>query len=75
MNRPLKREILETLSARGQLSVPGIADALDRHPVTVDRGCYDLQTDGYIVIATSGGAYRLTEKGRSRLDGSDPEDA
>ena len=71
MDPSLEREILETLSARGQLSVSGIADALDRHPVTVDRQCYDLQSDGYIVIATSGGAYKLTSKGQSRLDKTD----
>ncbi|MCQ4333759.1 HTH domain-containing protein [Natronomonas sp. F2-12] len=73
MDGSLEREILEVLAAHGQLSVPGIADALDRHPVTVDRQCYDLQTDGHIVIATSGGAYKLTEEGRSRLERSDDE--
>jgi aspartyl-tRNA(Asn)/glutamyl-tRNA(Gln) amidotransferase subunit C len=68
MDRGLEREILETLAAHGQLSVSGLADALDRNPVTVDRQCYDLQTDGYIVIAASDGTYELTSKGRTRLE-------
>mgnify|MGYP000013985005 CR=1 FL=1 len=73
MDQGLEREILETLATHGQLSVAGLAEALDRHPVTVDRQCYDLQTDGYIVIATSGGTYKLTPKGKSRLDESTGE--
>lgn len=73
MGRGLEQEILETLAEDGQLSVSGLADALDRHPVTVDRQCYDLQSDGYIVIATSGGTYKLTPKGLSRLDGTAEE--
>ncbi|TKR25339.1 Lrp/AsnC family transcriptional regulator [Natronomonas salsuginis] len=66
MDRGLEQAVLELL-AEEQHSVSGIADALDRHPVTVDRQCYDLQTDGYIAVATSGGTYRLTAKGRERL--------
>jgi DNA-binding IclR family transcriptional regulator len=66
MDRGLERAVLELL-AEEQHSVSGIADALDRHPVTVDRQCYDLQTDGYIAVASSGGTYRLTAKGRERL--------
>ncbi|WP_254839610.1 HTH domain-containing protein [Natronomonas marina] len=64
--------ILKLLAAHDQLPVTTIADELDRHPVTVDRQCYDLQNDGYIRIAASGGAYTLTEEGRQRLaDGAD----
>ncbi|MFO7925486.1 MAG: MarR family transcriptional regulator [Halobacteriota archaeon] len=66
MDRGLERDVLELL-AEEQCSVSMIANALDRHPVTVDRQCYDLQTDGYIAIASSGGTYRLTVKGRERL--------
>jgi Mn-dependent DtxR family transcriptional regulator len=61
------RAILRLLDEQGQLPVTAIAESLDRHPVTVDRQCYDLQRDGYIRMATSGGAYALTEKGRTRL--------
>jgi len=68
MEHGLERDVLEVLAAGDRQSVSGIADALGRHPVTVDRQCYNLQTDGYIAIASSGGAYRLTEKGRERLD-------
>jgi DNA-binding IclR family transcriptional regulator len=63
-----ERSILELLAEGEQLPVTQIAERLDRHPVTVDRQCYDLQRDGYIVIAASGGAYRLTAKGRERLE-------
>ena len=62
--------ILLLLAERGQLPVASIAEELGRHPVTVDRQCYDLQRDGYIRIAASGGAYALTDAGRDRLDGS-----
>jgi len=67
-NGPADR-ILELLAAHDQLPVTTIAEELDRHPVTVDRQCYDLQTDGYIRIAASGGAYALTDAGRARLAG------
>ena len=71
MEQGLAIDVLEVLAAGEQRSVAGIADALDRHPVTVDRQCYDLQTDGYILIASSGGTYKLTEKGRERLTATD----
>ncbi len=61
--------ILELLAEHDQLPVTTIAEELDRHPVTVDRQCYDLQNDGYIRIAGGGGAYALTEDGRARLAG------
>ncbi len=67
MTQGLDVAVLEVLARGEQRSVAGIADALGQHPVTVDRRCYDLQTDGYIAIASSGGTYRLTEKGRERL--------
>lgn len=61
--------ILELLAEHDQLPVTTIAEELGRHPVTVDRQCYDLQNDGYIRIAASGGAYALTEAGRARVTG------
>lgn len=64
------RTILRLLDEQGQLPVTAIAEELDRHPVTVDRQCYDLQQDGHIRMATSGGAYALTEEGRNRLSES-----
>ena len=64
------RTILRLLDEQGQLPVTAIAEELDRHPVTVDRQCYDLQRDGHIRMATSGGAYALTEEGRKRLSES-----
>lgn len=70
MEQGLEREILETLASGDRRSVAGLAEALGRHPVTVDRQCYDLQADGYIAVASSGGTYRLTAKGRERLDGA-----
>ncbi len=73
MDRDLQRTVLETLAEHGQLSVSALAETLDRHPVTIDRQCYDLQTDGYIVIASSGGTYKLTTKGRSRVNEPDVE--
>ena len=72
MEPGLASDVLGVLDGGEQRSVAGIADALDRHPVTVDRQCYDLQSDGYIVIASSGGTYKLTEKGRKRLADADP---
>lgn len=66
--------ILELLAEHDQLPVKSIADELDRHLVTVDRQCYDLQTDGYIRIAGSGAAYTLTEAGRERLASDAEED-
>lgn len=67
MEGSLETDVLELLAAADRRSISGIADALGEHPVTVDRQCYDLQTDGYIAVASSGGTYRLTEKGRRRL--------
>lgn len=67
MVQGLEREVLELLETQGRCSVIGIAEILDRHPTTVDRQCYDLQVDGYIAIASSGGTYKLTEEGRNRL--------
>jgi predicted ArsR family transcriptional regulator len=65
--------ILELLAAHDQLPLGTIADELDRHPVAVDRQCYDLQTDGYVRIAASGSAYVLTDAGRDRVGGeADP---
>lgn len=61
--------ILELLAEHDQLPLKTIADELDRHPVTVDRQCYDLQADGYIRIAGSGSAYALTDAGRNRVGG------
>ena len=65
--------ILELLAARDQLPLGTIADERNRHPVAVDRQCYDLQTDGYVRIAGSGSAYVLTAAGRDRVGGeADP---
>jgi len=61
--------ILELLAEHDQLPLKTIADELDRHPVTVDRQCYELQADGYIRIAGSGSAYALTAAGRDRVAG------
>ena len=44
-------------------------EKLHRHPITVDRQCYDLQRDGYIRIAASGSAYTPTAAGRDRITG------
>jgi DNA-binding IclR family transcriptional regulator len=71
MDEGIERAVLEVLDEEGRCSVTGIAEALDRHPVTVDRQCYDLQVDGYIAIATSGGTYRLTDQGHERLESTD----
>jgi predicted ArsR family transcriptional regulator len=73
MDDPSVDRILELLAAHDQLPLGTIADELDRHPVTVDRQCYDLQTDGYVRIAGSGSAYVLTDAGRDRVaDEADP---
>jgi predicted ArsR family transcriptional regulator len=73
MDDPSTDRILELLAAHDQLPLGTIADELDRHPVTVDRQCYDLQTDGYVRIAGSGSAYVLTDAGRNRVaDEADP---
>jgi DNA-binding IclR family transcriptional regulator len=69
MDRTLELAILEVLAENDRRSVVSIAETLDRHPVTVDRQCYDLQVDGYIRIASSGGTYTLTDAGRERIDG------
>jgi len=68
MEESLEADVLKLLAADERRSISGIADALGEHPVTVDRQCYDLQTDGYIAVASSGGTYRLTEKGHRRLE-------
>ena len=44
-------------------------EKLHRHPITVDRQCYDLQRDRYIRIAASGSAYTPTAAGRDRITG------
>ena len=73
MDDPSVDRILELLAAHDKLPLGTIADELDRHPVTVDRQCYDLQTDGYVRIAGSGSAYVLTDAGRDRVaDEADP---
>jgi predicted ArsR family transcriptional regulator len=73
MDDPSADRILELLAAHDQLPLGTIADELDRHPVTVDRQCYDLQTHGYVRIAGSGNAYVLTDAGRDRVaDNVDP---
>ena len=74
MEQGLERAVLDVLDENGRCSVTVIAETLDRHPVTVDRQCYDLQIDGYIVIASSGGTYKLTDAGRSRLAEADAEE-
>ena len=60
--------ILQLLENNGQTPVTEIADRLDTHPVTIDRQCYELQQDDYIMMAAVGGVYRLTDRGRERLD-------
>jgi DNA-binding IclR family transcriptional regulator len=67
MQQGIERAVLEVLEKNGRCSVTAIAETLDRHPITVDRQCYDLQVDGYVVIASSGGTYKLTDDGRNRL--------
>jgi DNA-binding IclR family transcriptional regulator len=69
MDEPPARRILELLAEHDQLPLKVIADELDSHPVTVDRQCYELLTDGYIRIAGSGNAYVLTETGRDCVSG------
>ena len=71
MDQCLERAVLEVLEENDRCSITFIAETLDRHPVTVDRQCYDLQADGYIVVASSGGTYKLTDEGRDRLNRSD----
>lgn len=59
--------ILRLLGENGQTPVSELATQLEMHPVTVDRQCYELQQDGYILMAAGGGVYKLTERGRERL--------
>lgn len=62
----MEHDILETLADAGPLHVTELAERVDGHPLTVDRMCSQLHTDGYIYLF-GGGRYRLTDTGREQL--------
>lgn len=66
MNQTLAQPLLDALADHGSATVTELATTLDAHPVTVDRQCYDLQTDGYIQHVGSG-RYTLTKHGEQFL--------
>lgn len=69
----MEQRILERLQQRGPLHVMELANALDDHPVAVDRSCYRLHQDGYIETHTAG-VYELTDAGARHLDGGHDAD-
>lgn len=62
----MEDHILETLAVDGPLHVTELAERIDSHPLTVDRVCAQLHTDGHIYLF-GGGRYRLTDTGREQL--------
>lgn len=66
MDRGAKRTLLATIQQRETAAVTDIAEALDAHPVTVDRRCSELQRRGY-VRRTATGVYLITEAGEEHL--------
>ncbi|QLD85955.1 winged helix-turn-helix transcriptional regulator [Natronomonas halophila] len=63
-----EREILALLAEHGATPVVELADRLNRHPVTVDRQCYDLENEGHITMTATSGVYALTEQGQRHFD-------
>jgi predicted ArsR family transcriptional regulator len=63
-----EREILALLAEHGATPAVELAERLDRHPVTVDRHCYDLESGGHITMTATGGVYRLTPQGRRHFE-------
>jgi len=66
MTRCSTRGLLATLDARGPVEATTLATALEVHPMTVTKQCYELQCSGY-VRQISGDVYTITEDGREHL--------
>lgn len=62
----LELAVLRAIDARPPVHVMDLADAVDDHPLAVERVCTRLHEDGYISPDTHG-LYGLTEAGRQRL--------
>jgi DNA-binding IclR family transcriptional regulator len=63
-----KKEILALLADHGATPTVELAERLGRHPITVDRQCYDLESEGHITLTATGGVYKLTGQGRRHLE-------
>jgi predicted ArsR family transcriptional regulator len=63
-----EKEILALLADHGATPAVELAERLDRHPVTVDRQCYDLESEGHITMTATCGVYELTRQGRRRFE-------
>ena len=61
------RVVLHHLDERGPVEVTSLAAALDEHPMTVTKRCYDLQSEGH-VRQISGGVYAITDDGQEYLE-------
>ena len=66
----LEAAILRTIDDRPPVHLIDLADAVDDHPVAVERACTRLDEDDYIRPAPHG-LYTLTEAGRRRLTARD----
>jgi len=62
----LEAAILRAVDDRPPVHLIDLADAVDDHPVAVERACARLDEDGYIRPAPEG-LYTLTGAGRRRL--------
>lgn len=61
MDKQLDEHILRVVSEHQPITGPEIAAILNRHPVTVQRHCNDLQCSGRVTQVT-GGMYVLENK-------------
>lgn len=64
--RELEAPILRAIDDRPPVHLIDLAEAVDGHPVAVERACARLDEDGYIRPAPQG-LYTLTDAGRRRL--------
>lgn len=62
----LQRTILAAVDERGALTPSEITEAVDAHPITVDRVCDSLRSEGTLQTV-EGGRYVLTDRGREQL--------
>jgi DNA-binding IclR family transcriptional regulator len=60
-------DVLESLADRSPRHVMEIANAVDRHPITVDQICTRLHNEECIRPAGRG-LYELTDVGENRLE-------
>lgn len=62
----MKDKILQELAKDGPLHVMEITNRVDGHPITIDRICSQLHSDGHI-YPSGHGIYQLTDSGQQQL--------